>query len=44
MTNLPTPRHAAQVTKTFAEGSIVVVVVLASVIVAATLIYAWFFT
>ena len=44
MDKLLAPRHGPQVTKTFAQGSLVGVVVVIAAITAITLIYAWFFT
>ncbi len=43
MPNTQNARHVMQVTKTFAEGSLVTVVVIVSAITVATLVFAWFF-
>ena len=43
MTHSPAPRHVAQLTRTFVEGSFLTAVAIVSVITAATLAYVWFF-
>ena len=42
MTQSPAPRHVAQMTRTFVEGSFLTVVAVVSAITAATLVYVWF--
>jgi|WetSurMetagenome_2_1015567.scaffolds.fasta_scaffold04382_3 hypothetical protein len=44
MSHLHMRPRAAQVTKVFVEGSLLSLVAIVSAVIAATLVYAWFFT